>query len=501
MICRGLSREKSNDLYLEVLGDNDIKAQRELCLEDLFFLLTIAFKRKDINKNWLYDRCREVEADPNGYLDLWARDHYKSTIITYGHTIKDILKNPEITIGLFSHTRPIAKGFLGQIKRELETNDYLKQLFPDVLFENPQKESPKWSMDDGIIVKRLSNPKESTIEAWGLVDGQPTSKHYKLKVYDDVVTMGSVSTPEQIAKTTDAWSMSLNLGSQDSLNRYIGTRYHIVDTYHTMIKRGSVKVRTHAATDDGKDTGNPVFLSRELLAEKRRDMGPYIFGTQMLQDPVADKVMGFKTEWLRYYDQINDSSTWNKFLLVDPASKKKQSSDYTVMLVIGLSPDGNYYLLDGLRDRLNLTQRAAKVFELHQKWKPKVGYEEYGLQADIEHIKYEMEQRNYRFEILELGGSMSKPDRIKRLIPIFEQHRMYMPKRLFFVDNSGVVQDFVKVFIEDEYSCFPVVVHDDMFDCMARILEPILDAKFPKKEETKKPEVPFIPQGPQGWMG
>jgi len=35
-------------------------------------------------------------------------------------------------------------------------------------WQNPQKESPKWSEDDGLIVKRKGNPRESTREAWGL---------------------------------------------------------------------------------------------------------------------------------------------------------------------------------------------------------------------------------------------------------------------------------------------------------------------------------------------
>ena len=73
-----------------------------------------------------------VQESPDGHLDLWAREHYKSTIITFGQTIQDILRDPEVTVGIFSHTRPIAKGFLRQIKRELESNQTLKDLFPDI---------------------------------------------------------------------------------------------------------------------------------------------------------------------------------------------------------------------------------------------------------------------------------------------------------------------------------------------------------------------------------
>src|SRR5258706_10619219 len=80
---------------------------RRLCLTDLFFLLRYGCGRKDIDHPWLFARCREVQADPNGYLDLWSREHYKSSIITFGLTVQNILNDPEITVGIFSHTRPI----------------------------------------------------------------------------------------------------------------------------------------------------------------------------------------------------------------------------------------------------------------------------------------------------------------------------------------------------------------------------------------------------------
>lgn len=503
MICQNLTRDQANEIYKEVLKANHTDSMRELCLNDLFFLLTIALKRPDINKPWLYDRCREVEANPNGHLDLWAREHYKSTIITFGKSIQDILKDPNnTTIGIFSHTRPIAKGFLDQIKRELEGNTFLKGLFPDVLYLNPKSEAPKWSLDSGIIVKRDTNPKEATVEAWGVVDGQPTGKHFKILLYDDVVTRESVTTPEQIRKVTSAWELSLNLGSKGGVERYIGTRYHANDTYKTMMDRGSVIPRIYPATMDGTLEGEPRFLDKETLKKKRRDMGPYTFGTQMLQNPVADKSMGFKDEWLKFYKSI-DWQGWNRFILVDPAGKKKTTNDYTVMAVIGLAPDQNYYLIDCVRDRMNLTEKARKLFEFHRKYTPQgVGYEEYGLQADIEHIEDKMETENYRFNITRLGGSLAKEDRIKKLVPVFEQNRFWLPEKLNYINNESKSVDLTKSFIEDEYQAFPVSTHDDMLDCFARVLDQKLNAVFPKERKKIKPIKNFGGMaGPNSWMG
>ena len=500
--CSALSREQANEIYLEILTEKNIPAIRHLCKTDLFFLLTKACKRKDIDRDWLYERCREVQANSDGHLDLWPRDHYKSTIITFGKTIQDILDNPENTIGIHSHTRPIAKAFLAQIMQEFEQNQFLKDHFKDVLFQNPRSEARKWSLDNGIIVKRKTNPKEATVEASGLVDGQPTGKHYDIQVYDDTVTRESVTTPEQIKKVQAAWELSLNLGSSKVRRRYIGTRYHTNDLYQTMISRGSVIVRKHTATKDGKADGEPVLLSKDALAEKRRDMGPYTFFTQMMNDPVADKSQGFKSEWRKYYEILGDTKNWNKYILVDPASKKKKSSDSTVFEVIGLAPDGNYYLLDAYKDKLNLTQRQKKLFELHRKWRPlNVGYEEYGMQADIEFMYYMMEQENYRFAIQAIGGQLAKEDRIKRLIPVYEQGRFYSPKRLIFVNSEGEVKDYVQMFEKEEYDTFPVSAHDDMIDCRSRILDPEFGAKFPAFQvQTSNEEYDSVGSS-SSWMG
>src|SRR5262249_12145136 len=145
--------------------------------------------------------------DPDGYIDLWARFHYKSTIITFAGIIQEVICDPEITVAIFSVTKPTAQGFLGQIKDELEQNETLKQVYNDVIWTNPRQKTSegrpaKWGLTRGLCVKRKSNQKEATIEAHGLIDGQPTSRHFRLHIYDDVVTQDYLS-EDQIRKTTE----------------------------------------------------------------------------------------------------------------------------------------------------------------------------------------------------------------------------------------------------------------------------------------------------------
>lgn len=442
------------------------QTKRLLCQRDLFFLLVYVLHRQDVNHDWLFDRCREVAANPDNMLDLWARAHYKSTIISFASSIQDILNNPDITIGIFSFTRPIAKAFLRQIKTEFEINDELKELFPDIFYVDPKKEAPKWSEDDGIQVKRKLNTKESTVEAWGLVDGMPTSRHFALRIYDDVVTDTSVTTPDMIRKVTRAWELSQNLATlKGGKVRVCGTRYHFADTYHVMLHRGSLVAREYPATVDGTERGTPVLLTQQALDTKRRDMGMYTFATQMLLKPVTEEMQELRPEWLKYWPAI-DFSNLNIYLLCDPAGSKKAGSDYTVFCVCGVGADNNYYILEWVRGRLNLVERADALFDLHRRYHPlKVGYEKYGMQSDREHFEDRMNRENYRFKIIDLGGmTLSKQDRIRRLVPLFEAERIYLPEIAGGKDNT-------KIFVNDEYLLFPYSAHDDMLDCLARVLD------------------------------
>lgn len=402
---------------------------------DRYFLLRYLLGRKDVQHPWLYDRCREVEMEPDGHIDLWARAHYKSSTLTFAGAIQEVMRDPNVTIGIFAFNKPVAQAFLSQIKREFESNDFLREAYSDVLWDDVN-EAPQWSKDRGIIVKRTSNPKEATIEAHGLVDGQPTSRHFALMIFDDVVTRESVTNSEMIRKTTEAFELADNLGTTEGARKWIiGTRYHFGDTYGTLIERGSAIPRLYPATHNGHIDGRPVFLSPETWEKKKRDQRSTI-AAQMLQSPAAGNESTFRPEWFRSYEVR--PAIMNVFIMVDPSLGRTKSSDRTAIAVIGMDPQKNFYLLDGYRHRMSLSERWTAVRDLYKKWSRApgvyyvgVGYERFGQQSDLEHFKMRMEEEKIDFAIQELhwpreGGS-SKKDRVGRLEPVLRNSQFFLP--------------------------------------------------------------------------
>jgi hypothetical protein len=436
------------------LTNSEIERRRNtlafLGCNDRFFLLTTLCSRADAVHEWLFNRCREVEEEPDGHIDLWSRFHYKSTIITFAGCIQEVIKDPEIKIAIFSVVKPIAQAFLSQIKEEFENNDFLKWVYQDVLYRNPRGLGPdgrpaKWGIARGITVKRKSRPKEATIEAHGLIDGQPTSRHFDLHVYDDMVTQDYL-TEDSIRKTTERWEMADNLGSHLGVRKWMpGTRYHYADTYSVVLERGSMKPRIYPATHNGKLDGKPVFLSQERWNQIKRDQRSTV-SAQCLLNPVAGNEATFTVEMLFGYDVF--PAVMNVYILVDPSKGSTQRSDRTAIAVIGVDSGGGKYLLDGFRHRMKLKERWAHVKHLKEKWERhpgvqmvRVGWERYGKDAEIEAIEDMQLRENNFFEIEELNtprqGRHSKNDRIERLEPDFRDGRFRIPHIVHNPNKGG----------------------------------------------------------------
>ena len=432
---------------------------------------------------------------------------HNSTIITYAGAIQAILNNPEETIAIFAHVRGIAKAFLAQIKRELEGNEFLKRLFPEILWDEPRRYAPTWSLDAGLIVKRKSNPKEASFEAHGLVDGQPTSRHFGLRIYDDTVSREAVTTGEQIQKTTEAFDLSQNLGPvhiEEGRMWMVGTRYSFSDTYHTVMERGMIKPRIYAATDDGSFDGHPVLLTEKGWENLKNSRTKESIACQQLQNPLMGSNKSFDPEWIQWWE-IRPHVV-NIYIMMDPAKSKNRNADRSAIMVVAVDTHRNKYLVDGAIHRMSLSERWVALRDMRKRWlgipgvqMVKVGYEKFSAQADLEYFEEQMQAKDQYFKIHELAwareGSSSKIDRIQRLEPDFRNGRFYFPrdnkdgftrnqleaekqgkkhlvsKKIKKIDEENRIYDVVDYLINNEYLFFPNSINDDGLDGLSRIYD------------------------------
>lgn len=256
--------------------------------------------------------------------------------------------------------------------------------------------------------------------------------------------------------------------------------------------------------DAGKDLGKPEFNdprteAGELMfpakfpekAVKLQEgiFGPYRAAGQYQQRPSPKGGGEFAREDLMHWKQPPRGG--NRYIIVDPAGEKKKTNlgekrDNTAMIVVECAADQNYYVIDAYRDRLNLTQRADILFQWHRHYRPLgTGYEGDGFESDGAHIRDRMERENYRFKLIELRShGLKKEDRVRKLLPLFNEHRIYLPERLMRTNFEGVVVDLVEQFIEQEYLPFPVGAFVDMMDVLSRITDPEMKIAFPKPQGT-----------------
>lgn len=222
----------------------------------------------------------------------------------------------------------------------------------------------------------------------------------------------------------------------------------------------------------------PERLSQEVLDDLQGNMGSYAFAGQYMQSPVPVGGGEFRREYLQWYRLYDFKATGcNIYITVDPANSKKRTSDYTAMCVWALGTDQNYYVVDGLRERLDPTERIERLFALHRKWNaisgkpPRVGYERYGMMSDIHYLLERQRTENYRFSVTEITTQVRKEDRIRRLLGPMSERRVWLPDDLYYRDAKGLSKSLMNDIVEQEMLMFPVAAHDDFLDAMSMLFD------------------------------
>ncbi|KKM84872.1 hypothetical protein LCGC14_1294870, partial [marine sediment metagenome] len=397
------------------------------------------------------------------------------TIISKVHSLQLLLNYNNIHVVLCHNKQENASDNLVAIKNYFLTTPVGK-LFPECV-----PKGKEWGNMSGFSLANRTDwgRSEESIEAVG-VDTEITGRHYQVAKKNDLVTERAVNTEEQIKKTFD-WDERFNLGNFDDpqkrLQDYEGTRYHFADLYSVKKNDARIKVLEYPILIDGnidniseKNISNPKRFTIDGVSGLKTDI--WNFMCQMMLNPQDPAKNQFKRNMIAYFPLIPKGL--NYYLCVDPASARKKRSDFTVMLVIGIDPEGKKYIVDGIRDKINPKKRIDLALDLAKKYHIKgCGWEAIAFQeTDCYYLEEARRREQLHFNIVEIKShKAAKEDRIRGLVPEYVQNEWLWPEKGKLVKHShydGRNYDMTEA-MEKELEDFPMAEHDDLLDTMTFI--------------------------------
>lgn len=472
--------------------------------QDLWFFVYFVMKNPLANHPFIVNACKEIEKETGDSLQVWARDHLKTTIISIARSCQKVFINPESRIGIFSATRPLAVKIQNVIKKLFE-DPFLLRCYPDILYADPYKDAEKWSEspEGGLVVQRKGFFKEPTISSWGLVEGMPTGYHFSDIIYDDIVTQ-DLQSPEIMQKVKDNFDMSENLTSRGGQRTVVGTFYrhddplvYIMDKRDPITNEPMFKLSKKAATEDGTLNGAAVFSPESDLAKKRAG-NLYFFYCQQLLNPTPRGLERLNPNHLDIVSKRDLPERLYRFMFIDGSGdvgrRVDRKADAWALGVVGVEPVrdeiglSNIYILDLMIEEMDLIEAQTQAVEMYSRNGRilKLGIEKVGMSTTEIHIaaalrakKRFVSVKQGNLQILKPGGR-SKEYRIESALawPL-KNGKIHI---LDTVPNAYVER------LKLEMEKFPVW-HDDGLDGLSYVYDMIKDYRFMGVEsEAKKPD-------------
>jgi len=201
---------------------------------------------------------------------------------------------------------------------------------------------------------------------------------------------------------------------------------------------------------------HPAHESIETLRKVQQTLGPDVFAAQYQQSPVPAGGAMIKRSWLRYYDEAPVDIPCSRIIQSwDTAAKDGAQNDWSVCTT-WLVADGNYYLLDLVRDRFEYPLLRDTALQLANRFKP----HEILIEDASTGIALAQELR-------EQGNFFVNPVKINRdkIGRLYVQAGKFAAGRVWLPKNASFLTD-----LERELLSFPQSRNDDQVDSISQAL-------------------------------
>ena len=396
------------------------------------------------------------------------RTFSKSVTVVKGRTLYQICEGSIGKKIILSETGALADHWMREIKRELETNEFILSKYGDM-------KTDKWT-ESHIICRRERGGGTIEIMSKG-VGYQMRGFHPDEMVIDDIESTEGVRSEDQREKLLEYFNKDvINTLETEQKLFVIGTLLHLQSLLANIMARPSFHTAKFVAIQpDGKSLW-PEKWSIENLRKREAEIGKMAFASEFQGAPMISENPIFIRSYFQHLDK--ESATYkNKVdeglytvIACDPAIGQRDTNDYTALVTASCSyvkdPDFIIRPEGVVRGRWPISRQVTEMVKLYDKFKAQaIIIETIAFQAALlEEFDRYMEDNRRNFNIITIVPDKDKVRRSHNILPIFEQQRVWLD-----------VEEVMASKLIDECIVFPEGTHDDMVDSMVYALTELRD--------------------------
>ena len=452
-------------------------------------------------------------------LILIPRGHLKSTLVTQGWTIQQLLKDPTKRVLIGSAEFKHAKRFVNGIKDQISENPKFVSRFGSFKDDN----CTKWTAEALDIKGKRHGDKENSITA-ASIGTDCTSQHYDIIILDDLVNRRFSRSDEMRNKCWNFYMDCLDLLEPNGVLIFIGTRWHFSDIYSKLLEeskssadRFDFVVNEAALINDKYERRDfkkmlkdpetvtlfPEKFSTKIIErlynrKRKKAGGEYEFSCQQMNYPVSDTNAAFKIEDIEFIKRLPPTATL--YQTIDPAGSERISSDQddTAICTTAVDVNGDLINVDCFAERttnLGLFNAAYSEF-LKYPTVRKIGLETNFNNLNKLYIKDNYPDMFRKIKDYRASSTSSKRDKILGLQPYVANGKFKVLEH-----EDGEEYTFGEVTAKlhpGQYKLllqmidFGQTEHDDALDAQSEVVRFIPRRPYPTSEERKE----YIPNDP-----
>ncbi len=390
-------------------------------------------------------------------LILAPRCSIKSTCLSIIYPVWRIVRDRNIRILLISNSFSLASQYIQLIERVLES-EKLVSVFG--LF----KPIDAWDFkDSSFTVFRPRDMKDSTMSCAGILSSV-VGKRVDLIILDDAISFEDSQSSEYCDKINN-WILSEVFNTLEPKGEIvvIGTPQSRFDIYGILRELPGWHL-VHLKAIEGDKLLWPEKWSKEVLEEKRREIGSVLFARNFLCELLSEDERYFPRSLLnscllekrRFFSEQSYYVIGCDFSILTGHTAKKKQGDYTVYLVMEYDPlFEERQVIHIFRKRgLTVFQQIEALKNLARKYRPRKILLENNVFQDLYH------QILTKITDLPVRGFKMTKKKWHPVEGIPYLKELLIQQKIFFIKEE-IGEELVNIFL-DELEVFPQGKHDDM---------------------------------------